>query len=528
MYKKIISGIMLTLLLVGMFSLAVSIQSVESESRTIIVPDDYPTIQAAVDVARSGDVIYVRSGIYYENVRIYGKYNLSLIGEDKYTTIIDGNGTGSVILLYGWMTRGIKIANFTIRNSGTSTKEEAAAGILSYWLSGGYNIIVDNIIESNDNGICLLMDGGGNIIYGNLINANNYGILASLSGGNQIENNIITRNNIGISMWSGGNIILNNNVSCNNVNVAVSYYSGNIVASNYISNGGTGLQLWYSSYNHIFQNTIVNNSYGIKVQYYSNYSKIYHNNFINNSRQANQDESSLNFWDNDYPSGGNYWSDYVDLWLFLAVDENGDGIWDRPYFSEYFIDRYPLVSPWGAGMPINASIYIDHNTLNLKGKGRWITAYIELPEGYDVANVHVYSIRLNDAIPADLEAPTEIGDYDNDTITDLMVKFNRTAVCEYITSLNIEFGNVTLAISGRGYNVTLFEGSSIIKVSSLLGDVNCDGIVDISDIIQAAASFDSKEGDPDWNPNANYAPPYNIIDIFDLVTIAIHYGQTYP
>jgi hypothetical protein len=50
---------------------------------------------------------------------------------------------------------------------------------------------------------------------------------------------------------------------------------------------------------------------------------------------------SINVWDDGYPSGGNFWSDYTD------VDLNNDGIWDHPYvIDENNIDRYPLVNPW--------------------------------------------------------------------------------------------------------------------------------------------------------------------------------------
>ena len=40
---------------------------------TIIVPDDYPTIQYAIDNATSGDTIYVRSGTYNESIKVWFK-----------------------------------------------------------------------------------------------------------------------------------------------------------------------------------------------------------------------------------------------------------------------------------------------------------------------------------------------------------------------------------------------------------------------------------------------------------------------
>ena len=114
---------------------------------------------------------------------------------------------------------------------------------------------------------------------------------------------------------------------------------------------------------------------------------------------------------------------------------------------------------------------IDPNALNLKSKGKWITAYIELPEDYDVNDIDISSILLNDTIPVDPSAPTSIGDYDSDAIPDLMVKFNRTEVISYILS-NIDiielvqerFMTVTLTIAGYLNDGTPFQGSDTIKI----------------------------------------------------------------
>jgi len=125
---------------------------------------------------------------------------------------------------------------------------------------------------------------------------------------------------------------------------------------------------------------------------------------------------------------------------------------------------------------IFCSIDFRPHTLNLKSKGRWITGYIELPEGYNVADINLTTILLNDNIPVDpfwTDKPLEsvIGDYDNDTIPDLMVKFDRARVISHIlanvnkTKLFKErFMRVTLTITGYLNDGTRFQGSDIITI----------------------------------------------------------------
>jgi parallel beta-helix repeat protein len=177
-------------------------------------------------------------------------------------------------------------------------------------------------------------------------------------------------------------------------------------------------------------------------------------------------------------------------------------------------------------MRISATIDIIPNTLNLGNKAEYVTAYIELPEGYNVNDINVSSISLNKTIPVDLSALTAIGDYDNDTIPDLMVKFDRTAVCNFILSEGFMTCNVTLTVSGKLYDGTMFEGSDVIRVR-MLGDINMDGKVDIQDLVLFIKAFGSYVTHPRWNIEADLNNDHKV-DIQDLVLLIKNFGKTYP
>ena len=108
---------------------------------------------------------------------------------------------------------------------------------------------------------------------------------------------------------------------------------------------------------------------------------------------------------------------------------------------------------------IEATVDIDPDTLNLKSKGKWITCYIELQEGYDVADIDVSTIMLNDQVPAESQ-PTGILDHDGDGIVELMVKFSRSAVQGLLGAAD----EAELTVTGELSDGTLFEGTDTIRV----------------------------------------------------------------
>jgi len=112
--------------------------------------------------------------------------------------------------------------------------------------------------------------------------------------------------------------------------------------------------------------------------------------------------------------------------------------------------------------PVQATVDIAPDVLNLRSKGKWITCYIELLEGYDIEDIDVGTILLNDTVSAPLY-PTEIGDYDGDEVPDLMVKFDRRAVNAMLGEGDAEL-KVTGNILGETETTTVpFEGSDTIR-----------------------------------------------------------------
>ena len=114
---------------------------------------------------------------------------------------------------------------------------------------------------------------------------------------------------------------------------------------------------------------------------------------------------------------------------------------------------------------LSAIVNIDPNTLNLKSKSdqNAITAYIELPKGYDVAHIIVATVKM-DVMGTMVSAqlfPSWVDDHDHDRVPDRMVKFSRH---EVIAALAGRTGDITLTVSGQLIGGMTFSGKDTIKV----------------------------------------------------------------
>ena len=148
----------------------------------------YKYIQDGVDNASDGDTVFVFEGTYYEGY-VSVKKSINLIGEDKYTTIIDAEGSGDVVHLGG---NGINISGFTITNGSKSIKL-VNTGIFAH---GNDNIIYDNIISNNYFGIDRQWRYYNNTIANNIIENNIIGLSTYLLGNSKIIGNIFKNNDL--------------------------------------------------------------------------------------------------------------------------------------------------------------------------------------------------------------------------------------------------------------------------------------------------------------------------------------------
>lgn len=228
-------------------------------------PADFSTIQDAIDAASSGDMIYVHTGIYYEHIVI--DKALTINGENKETTVIDGNHTGIVVRIKADALDIVTISNLTIQNSGSNMNFEIFdAGICC---EEANLHLIDSIITDHEILGVLIASGLNPVIKNNIFkNIKMYSLDAGF-----LEDGLITHNTF---KGSGYPIYL---IFC--INTEISY---NIFEMGMYSTFGNIIFL------NCLQSTISHNQFGtgmygiITIDGAESHNMVSENNFINNQQ----------------------------------------------------------------------------------------------------------------------------------------------------------------------------------------------------------------------------------------------------
>jgi len=149
--------------------------------RNLNTSKTYPTIQEAINDPETldGHEIFVTSGIYYEHVTV--SKSLSLIGENRSTTIIDGNGMGKVVCVTA---DNVEIRNFTIQN-----------GTFGLWLHNSNNSkIIGNTLQDGSYGIRLYHSRNSEVTGNNIYKYTAFGVEIEASGNSTLRDNSMVEN----------------------------------------------------------------------------------------------------------------------------------------------------------------------------------------------------------------------------------------------------------------------------------------------------------------------------------------------
>jgi rhodanese-related sulfurtransferase len=355
--------------------------------------------------------------------------------------ILDSNNFTQVYNMLGgltaWRSAGYPTYNATVHNVDTTYNYDTIqAAIDSALTMNGNTISVDNgtyhehvIISKTlsiigEDSLGTVIDGKGTattiLITANNVTVENFTVQngtrfgVHLNGGNytQIRNNKLVHNYCGINVSSSYNMIFGNEIA-NSTDIGMLITQGD---------------------NTIFENNITDNNRSVCVDSPQTLSGnlIYHNNFSNNTYRASTNVAS-GLWDNGYPSGGNYWSDYNGTDLFSGPYQNlagGDGLGDTPYtIDANNVDHYPLIRPWLWG-PRSLTIISTEGGTTSPAPGDYVyntTAYVQVAaiaysnytfdhwefDGYTINGTDQVSIRTDTshtlkAVFAHLEYTLEI------------------------------------------------------------------------------------------------------------------------
>jgi nitrous oxidase accessory protein len=316
-------------------------------------PGNYTRIQDAINNASIGDIIFVYSGFYQENIVI--DRPIQLRGEERNTTIIDGGYQRSVIVIAADDAR---VQNVTVQHA---KNDIGSAGIEIQ--TAARVVVTNNTIQENGwFGVWIHSSGSAQInIESNVIQDNSYGIYLQKTSQSYITGNTVCDNGEGIYiLGSSGSQITNNTVMNREIGVHVENCYDMILSENVVINNAHGMYVFNSSEMTLERNTIGwNRWYGLWIKD-TIYSSVDENSILRNTDVGLFLESSFDLqvthntvWDND---NGIYLKDsagniirYNNLrnfkvnGCFVAHSlVNRRNIWNSNYWERARVFPYPI------------------------------------------------------------------------------------------------------------------------------------------------------------------------------------------
>ncbi len=324
-------------------------------------------------------------GIFLNDANNVVVGNNSLAGDYQYGISVQGNCNNA--LLNNNTISGGSFGVFFDDSFGSTIEKNSitATGSAGVSVQGGSSFleIRDNDISNNWNdGVDIGASSSHNNIIDNVLNNNGQVVSPSISVDN-VENFIgIAQFGIGVKLESASNNVI----------------SGNSLQNNH----WVGIGLWSSYGNTILGNNVSNNEFGLYFVS-SDGNTVYHNQFVNNQVQAYVNGDG-NVWDNGYPSGGNYWSDYT------GKDANHDGIGDTPYNIDALnVDNYPLfpsnivAQAFGTQTVSDGSVTVDQSAET------GVSVGVDDPSIPDGASLTVKTIDYGANLPPGTTASISVG-----------------------------------------------------------------------------------------------------------------------
>jgi len=247
-------------------------------------------------------------------------------------------------------------SNITVASSNISFNTLDA--VVLDWSS---NITVEgNAMWNNGDWGVFTYESDDLVIRNNTISNNGWaGIELSLGSdriliqGNEVANNTVG----GLILDTASNVtVIDNGFPDNDFNVDLTNSSDVLIRNNTVATStADGITITGGARLTIEENNITRNGGGV-LAVGAAALRVHHNVFDGNSPQAADDAGSVNAWDDGYPSGGNFWSDYAGVDNCSGPNQNvcpiPDGIGDTPYAIDADSrDRYPLMQPFGTAGP---------------------------------------------------------------------------------------------------------------------------------------------------------------------------------